>query len=174
VHQLWLTPQGVVKAAIRNNATVKPVTRDGQAYSAASFTEPGQFTATAFIDAAGLVARVESRIPDPVMGDTNVVTTYSDYRDFAGVKFPTRIAQSQGGFPVLDLTVRDVQPNAPADIALPDAAKSATEKVTTEKVADGVWFIAGGSHNSVAIEMKDYLIVVETPLNDGRSVPVLA
>jgi hypothetical protein len=41
-------------------------------------------------------------------------------------------------------------------------------------VADGVWFIAGGSHNSVAIEMKDYMILVETPLNDGRSLPVIA
>ena len=63
-------------------------------------------------------------------------------------------------------------PNAPADIALPDAVRTATERVTADKVADGVWFIAGGSHNSVAIEMKDYMILVETPLNDGRSLPV--
>jgi glyoxylase-like metal-dependent hydrolase (beta-lactamase superfamily II) len=45
--------------------------------------------------------------------------------------------------------------------------------VTTEKVAEGVWFVAGGSHNSVAIEMKDHMVLVETPLNDGRSGPVL-
>ncbi len=70
--------------------------------------------------------------------------------------------------------MKEVQPNAPTDIQLPDAVKNATERVTTEKVAEGVWFIAGGSHNSVAIEMKDYMILVETPLNDGRSVPVLA
>jgi glyoxylase-like metal-dependent hydrolase (beta-lactamase superfamily II) len=43
-----------------------------------------------------------------------------------------------------------------------------------EKVADGVWFLSGGSHNSVAIEMKDHMVVVETPLYDGRSLPVLA
>ena len=58
--------------------------------------------------------------------------------------------------------------------SLPDAVKNAAERVTADKVADGVWFIAGGSHNSVAIEMKDYVILVETPLNDGRSVPVIA
>ena len=68
--------------------------------------------------------------------------------------------------------MREVVPNAPADIALPDAVRTATERVTADKVADGVWFIAGGSHNSVAIEMKDYLILVEAPLNDGRSLPV--
>ena len=173
VHQLWITPQGVIKAAIRNNATVRTATRNGKRYAAASFTEPGRFTAVAFIDAAGLIDRVESRIPDPVLGETSVVTTYSGYRDYAGVRFPSRIEQSQGGLPVLDLAVNDVQPNAAADIALPDAVKAATERVTPEKLADGVWFIAGGSHNSVAIEMKDYMIVVETPLNDGRSVPVL-
>jgi glyoxylase-like metal-dependent hydrolase (beta-lactamase superfamily II) len=174
VHQLWITPQGVIKAAIRNNATVRQQTRNGQSYAAASFAEPGRFKAVAFINAGGLVERVESRAPDPVLGEIDVVTTYSDYRDYGGVKFPTRIAQTAGGFPVLDLTVKEVQPNAPADIQLPDAVKNATERVTTEKVAEGVWFIAGGSHNSVAIEMKDYVIVVETPLNDGRSVPVLA
>ena len=47
--------------------------------------------------------------------------------------------------------------------------RTAAERVTAEKVADGVWFIAGGSHNSVAIEMKDHLMLVEAPLNDGRT-----
>ena len=173
VHQLWITPQGVIKAAIRNNAKVQQDTRNGQTYTVASFTEPGRFKAAAYINAAGLVDRVESRIPDPVLGDTDVVTVYADYRDYAGVKFPTRIAQTQGGFPVLDLVVKDVQPNVAVDIALPDAVKNATERITVDKVADGVWFIAGGSHNSVAIEMKDHMILMETPLNDGRSVPVL-
>ena len=174
VHQMWITPQGVVKAAIKNNATVRQEKRNGQTYAAASFAEPGRFKAVAFIGANGLIDRVESVFPDPVLGDTPAVTTYSEYRDFNGVKFPTRIVQTQGGFPVLDLAVREVEPNAAVQIQLPDAVKTATERVTADKVADGVWFIAGGSHNSVAIEMKDYMILVETPLNDGRSVPVIA
>ena len=80
---------------------------------------------------------------------------------------------SQGGFPTLDLTVKEVQPNAAADIQVPDNVRSAAERVTTDKVADGVWYVAGGSHHSVAIEMKDHLILVEAPLNDGRTVPVI-
>ena len=51
--------------------------------------------------------------------------------------------------------------------------RTATERVTADKVADGVWFIAGGSHNSVAIEMKDHVVLVEAPLNDGRTAPVI-
>src|SRR6185295_12648309 len=30
IHQLWITPQGVVKAAIKNNATVRQEKRNGQ------------------------------------------------------------------------------------------------------------------------------------------------
>jgi glyoxylase-like metal-dependent hydrolase (beta-lactamase superfamily II) len=172
-HQLWITPIGVVKAAIRNKGDLQFQNKSGKSVAAVSFTEPGQFMATAYFTDDFLVERVESRIPDPVLGVVPVVTTYSEYRDFGGVKHPTRIRQSQGGHPVLDVTVKEVQPNAAADIALPDAVKSATERVTTEKVAEGVWFVAGGSHNSVAIEMKDHLVLVEAPLNDARSGPVI-
>lgn len=164
-HQLWITPHGVLKAALRNKAAVRG--------SEIAFTEPGRFSAVAHIDANGLVDRVESRTTDPVLGETDAVTRYSEWRDFGGVKFPMRIRQSMGGHPVLDLTVREVQVNAPADIQVPDLVRSTTERVTADKVTDGVWFIAGGSHNSAVIEMKDYLVLVEAPLNDGRMVPVL-
>ena len=173
VHQLWITPHGVIKAAQRNAASVTWLAEGGKSLAAVSFTEPGRFAATAFINADGLVERVESRVPDAVLGEVAVVTRYADYRESGGVMFPARIAQSQGGHPVLDLAVKEVQPNAPAEIALPDAVRTASERVTTDKVAEGVWFVAGGSHNSVAIEMKDHLVLVEAPLNDGRSGPVI-
>ncbi len=172
-HQLWITPPGAVKAAMKNKGDLKFHDKDGKSLAAVSFTEPGRFVATVYINGDYLVDRVESRAPDAVLGVVSMVTTYSDYRDFGGVKFPTRITQSQGGYPVLDVTVKEVQPNAAADIAIPDAVKAATERVTTEKVADGVWFVAGGSHNSVAIEMKDHIVLVEAPLNDARTGPVI-
>lgn len=169
-HQLWISPHGVVKAALRNSASVQK--RKAGAFALA-FTEPGRFSATVFVNADYLVERVESRLPDPVLGESAVVTRYSGYRDFGGVKFPTRIEQSQEGFSVLDLKITEVQANAPAAIEVPDVVRSAAERVTTEQVAEGVWFVAGGSHNSVAIEMQDHLLLVEAPLNDGRTVPVL-
>ena len=172
-HQLWITPFGALKAAIKNKGDLQFTNKGGKSVAAVSFTEPGQFSATVYFDDHYLVERVESRAPDPVLGIVSTVTTYSDYRDFSGIKHPTRIRQSQGGHPVLDVTVKEVQANAPVDIKLPDAVRGAAEKVTTEKVADGVWFVAGGSHNSVAIEMKDHLVLVEAPLNDGRSGPVI-
>jgi len=102
---------------------------------------------------------------------------YSEYRDWGGVKFPTRIRQSAGGFPAVDLMVTDVRPNAPVDIAVPDAIRQATRpyaRVTSEPAADGVWYLTGGTHHSVVIEMKDHVLVVESPLNDERATAVIA
>ncbi|HVF64098.1 MAG TPA: MBL fold metallo-hydrolase [Casimicrobiaceae bacterium] len=170
VHQLWITPHGVLKAAIKNKAGVRRAADGG---TAIAFSEPGRFNATAYVNASNLVERVESRVPDAVLGETDVVTRYGDYRDVGGIKFPTRVQQSIGGHPVLDVTVRDVQPNVAADIQVPDLVRNATERVTADKVADGVWFIAGGSHNSVVVEMKDHLALIEAPLGDVRMIPVV-
>lgn len=174
VHDLWTTPHGIIKAGLRNAASASVRTLDGNAGHAVTFTDAGRLSATVFIGADGLVQRIESRRPHPVSGDTDVVTTFSDYRDHAGVKFPARIRQSQAGFDTLDLAVQEVQPNAPADIAVPDAVRSFAERVTADKMADGVWFLAGGSHNSVLIEASDHLVLVEAPLYDGRALAVIA
>jgi glyoxylase-like metal-dependent hydrolase (beta-lactamase superfamily II) len=174
MHDLWTSPHGVIKAALKNNATSVRRIVDGQNYTAVSFTQLGRFEATAFINAQGLVERVESRVPNAVLGDTDVLTQYSDYKDYSGVKFPSRIRQSQAGTPVLDVLVSEVQVNPAFDIAVPDAVRTAAERAVAEKAAEGIWFIGGGSHNSVAIEMKDHVMLVEGPLYDGRTAAVLA
>ena len=167
--QLWITPHGVIRAALAANATVQGRT--------VAFAVPGRYAVRATLDGSGLVEKVEAVLSNPVVGDMTVETTYSEYRDWGGVKFPTRIRQSAGGFPAVDLTVTDVRPNAPVDIAVPDAIRQATRpyaRVTSEPAADGVWYLTGGSHHSVVIEMKDHVLVVEGPLNDERATAVIA
>ncbi len=169
VFQLWATPHGVVKAAMAHNASVKGRT--------IAFTVPGRFSLKATVGDGNLIEKVEGLVPNAVVGDIPVVITYWDYRDFGGVKFPTRIRETVGGFPTLDLLVSDVRPNAAVDIQVPDAVRQNPNpyaRVATQKVADGVWYLTGGTHHSVIIEMKDHVIVVEAPLNEERSVAVLA
>jgi glyoxylase-like metal-dependent hydrolase (beta-lactamase superfamily II) len=46
-------------------------------------------------------------------------------------------------------------------------------RVETQKLADGVYLLGGGSHNSVAVEFKDYIAVVEAPLDERRNLAVI-
>ena len=174
VHDLWTTPHGVIKAAMVNNPTLSLRTVDGKTLTSVSFAVPGRYRATALINAAGMVEQIESTQPHPVAGDTASVIRFSNYKDTGGVKFPMRIQQSMGGYPVLDLVVAEVKPNVSTNFEVPALVSAFTENIVASKVADGVWHLAGGSHNSVAIEMKDYLMVVESPLYDGRAMPMLA
>jgi len=174
LHQLWITPHGVIKAAIKHNATVETQAIGGKKMTVISFAVPGQLKVKAFVNERNLVEKVESWSTNPVLGDMATETTYADYKDFGGVQFPTRITQSQGGFPTLDLTVNDVKPNAPAEIQAPDNLRQASVKVTSDKVADGVWYLTGGTHHSVLIEMGDHLVVIEGPQDDARGSAVIA
>ncbi len=174
IHDLWTSPHGVLKAAMKNKATASSVTEAGKTYSVLSFSQPGRLSARAFVNEQGLVERVESRMPHPVMGESAVVTSYSDYRDHSGAKFPMRIRQTQDGTPVLDVQVTEVQVNAVSGIVTPELVRLPVERAVGERAAEGVWFIAGGSHNSVAIEMQDQIVLVESPLYDGRAAAVFA
>lgn len=169
-HDLWTSPHGVVKAAQRRGAVVQ-----GEGERAhLVFTEPGCFSAKVWFNAQGEVARVESVLSNPVLGDVITVTWYSDYRDHGnGVRFPSRIRQDQGGWPVLDLQVSAVELNAAPVPEAPALVQSFKENATAEVLAPGVWFIGGGSHHSVLVEMSDHLLLVEAPLYDGRTQAVL-
>jgi glyoxylase-like metal-dependent hydrolase (beta-lactamase superfamily II) len=172
--QIMLTPHGFVKAALANNATAKK----GKGGTEVSFMVNGKFRITGTIDAQGMVTKTETWLPNPVVGDMPIETVYSEYKDFGGVKFPAHIIQSQAGYPVLDLMVSGVQANvANAALTVPDAVRTATAppvQVASQKMADGVWFIGGGTHNSVLVEYNDYVAVVEAPNSEERSLAVMA
>jgi glyoxylase-like metal-dependent hydrolase (beta-lactamase superfamily II) len=167
---LWtLTPQGVIKAAMANNATV--------AARVISF-KIGDTQVKASVSPANLITSVRTTGDAAVLGDTVTETTFSGYEEYRGVKFPMHIVQKQGGFPILDLTVSAVRPQSNVAIDVPSAVQAAAAppppavRVDTQKVADGVYYLTGGSHHSVAVEFKDYVVVVEAPQTDDRAVAV--
>jgi glyoxylase-like metal-dependent hydrolase (beta-lactamase superfamily II) len=167
--ELWATPHGMVKAALAGKGSMQ-----GRTITVAV---PGTFKAEATVNEQNLIDKVVGTIPNAAVGDFRIEIVYSDYKDFGGVKFPTRIRQTAGGQPTFDLTVTDVQPNFVFDVAVPAAVRAASQpysRVASQKVAEGVWYIAGGTHHSVLIEMKGNAILVESPLNDERAVAVLA
>jgi glyoxylase-like metal-dependent hydrolase (beta-lactamase superfamily II) len=174
---LTITPHGWIKAAMGANPAVDTRTADGKRMSEVSFVWKGKYKVTGDANRENLLEKVETWLPDPILGDMLVEADYSDYKDFGGVMFPMKIVQKQGGFPVLDLTVNEVRPSAPVDIEVPQAVRDAVpppSTVESQQVADGVWFLSASSHNGVVVEFNGYTAVIDAPLNETRSLAVIA
>ncbi len=169
---LWATPQGFVKAAMTNNATAK----QAKGGTEVSFTVGGKYKMMGIINAQNQVESVQTWINQPIVGDMLVETLYSGYKDFGGVMFPSRIVQRQDGFPSLDLTIASVTANPAVDITVPDnvrTAQPAPVRVESAKLADGVFYLTGGSHHSLAVEMKDHIVLVDVPQTEQRALAVI-
>jgi glyoxylase-like metal-dependent hydrolase (beta-lactamase superfamily II) len=192
--EIHLTPWGFLKAAAANNATLVKAT-PGSTYNVLSYTVPQKapsglaYKVNGYISkSTGLIDRVETWIDHPLWGDLQVENIYGDYRDFNGVKVPFKIQQRRGGDVTFDVNVMGAEPN-PANIAelmTPPAAANAkggaappaagaappVPAVTSEKIADGVYRITGG-YVSMAIEFKDYILVLEGGQSEARGLAVI-
>jgi glyoxylase-like metal-dependent hydrolase (beta-lactamase superfamily II) len=174
IHALWTSPHGVIKAAQAGGARVEVHRSRGQNFYHVNFAKAGAFKARAHFGPDGLLRKVTARLANEVLGDMRAVTTYSDYKRVDGVTFPMRMTLSYGPYPVLDVRFTDVKFNLPADIKPPKGLKPRRQRVKADKVADGIWYLTGGSHHSVAIEMTDHVIVYEAPLSVARGEAVIA
>ena len=117
--QIWLTPQGFIKAAVAGNASAKTENIRGVNKTIISFTALNKFKVEGVLNEQNLVEWIQIAFDNAVLGDMTFEAVLSDYKDFSGVKFPTRIVQREGGYPVLDVTITDVKPNAVVAIDVP-------------------------------------------------------
>jgi glyoxylase-like metal-dependent hydrolase (beta-lactamase superfamily II) len=171
--EIWSTPQGFIKAALAHQATSKAVKNGVEI----RFTVDGKHNYVGTLNASNEVEKVSTWIDTPVLGDTLVETEFSKYKDFGGVRFPTEIVREQGGHPVLALRINDVKANPKLELAPPENIKTAQPPAITvkaDKLAEGVFYLTGGTHHSVAIEQKDHVVLVEAPLNEERSKALIA
>ena len=183
--EIWMMPHGFLKAAAANNATVAKQTIGGRKYNVITFTGQNKAPVMGFVNDQNIVERVETRIDNAFFGDMVFESTYSDFRDFDGVKFPMHIVQRQGDYPIFDLTVSNVKVNVPVTIqaagarggarggAAPPAAAATPSAVPVEKLGEGVHLILGG-YACLAIEFKDHIVVIEGPQSEDRAKTVIA
>lgn len=180
--RMWLTPHGFLKGAAANIATAKSSAEHGK--HVVTFSAFGKYNVKGTINAQNLVEHVETLVDVPYTGDTLIEGVYSDYRDFGGVKFPMHIVMKEGGYPTLDLTVADVQPNSQAALDVRGAnptqgggqagAGAARAERQAEKIADSVWALTPGVEGSILVEFKDYVVIIEGPGNDAYTMATLA
>ena len=170
------------------------VTRNeyGQRVTVVSFIALGKYRVNGTITEDHVIERVQTWLPNPVVGDMYYETVYTGYQDVGGgMMFPMNWHQHQdfddgahqpnvsGGDHSFGLTTIDgVSVNVDgAALTVPDEVRGASVpplRVESEAVADGMWLIAGGTHHSVAVEFGDFVAVIEAPLNEARSLAVIA
>jgi glyoxylase-like metal-dependent hydrolase (beta-lactamase superfamily II) len=173
--QIWLTPHGFIKAAQAGNAAVRTETVRGVRKSVITVTTPMKVRLEGVLNDQNLVERIETWFANPVLGDMKLEAIFSDYKDFGGVKFPTRIQQRSAGYPLLDLTITDVTPNAPVALEVPAGIRqpaAPAAALVPEKVSEGLWIVPGHAKSIVA-EFRDHLVVVDAPENETRSLAVI-
>jgi glyoxylase-like metal-dependent hydrolase (beta-lactamase superfamily II) len=195
---LWTNPAGFIKAGLAAaNAAVtdRYYGRENRTLKVVAFTtkvcdgpQP-QCTRrlTGEFNDNNMLERTITWVPDPVLGDKMVEFRWSDYRDVGGgVKAPFHLHAHMGDHPLipgghnwLDVRVNDFKVNIPdAAQAVPDAVRNAPvpnhSRVVSTQLAPGVYLLGGGSHNSLAVEFKDYVTMIEGPLSNQRTNALVA
>ena len=188
--EILLTPWGFIKGAMAPGANPTMVTRHeyGGRSTVISFVAFGKYRINGTINPEGLLERVQTWVPNPVVGDMYYENVYTQYREVGGVQIPrfhqhqdyddgAHVPNVSGGDHAFGLeTVSDLQTNVAATLRVPNDVMSARiqpVRVESQRLGDGVWLIGGGSHHSVAVEFGDHVAVIEAPLNEERSLVVI-
>jgi glyoxylase-like metal-dependent hydrolase (beta-lactamase superfamily II) len=155
----------VIKAALASGAPA-----DGNVFTFKAEDRDVKVT----LNQQNLVEKVEYLTTNSVVGDVPVELTYSDYAQFGNIQFPKHIVEKQDGFPTLDITINDVQPNAAVSLSVPENVASApvapaTPMATIDKVGDGLWSLNSAGTRSLAVEFGDHIVMLEGPTSDARS-----
>jgi glyoxylase-like metal-dependent hydrolase (beta-lactamase superfamily II) len=191
--ELAITPHGFLKAALAAKdatAITLPIvgasdaglSQNGRKVTIVSFTM-GKYRVNGTINDQNLVELTDTWFPNPVYGDMDYEMRYTKYKNFDGVQFPTMLHVHQGdprlnpAHNYYEYNVTDVKANvAVTAMPVPDAVRTATAvpvKVESQKLAEGVWLLGGGTHNSVLVAFNDFVTVVEAPQNEARSLAVI-
>lgn len=199
---IWLNPPGFIKAAMAPGANPMAVWRwemaesgrDGattggiERVTVVSATVLGKYRVNATINSQNLIQRIQTWVPHPVLGDMNYEHEFTQWKDAGGVKFPAgwhhhdgwdderQIPTISGGHNGFGGIFDKIQVNTCGAPVVPDSVRQATvppARVETQKLAEGVWLLGGSSHNSVLVEFRNFVTVVEAPLDEHRSLEVI-
>jgi glyoxylase-like metal-dependent hydrolase (beta-lactamase superfamily II) len=196
--EFYVTPWGFLKGAAANNATVSRRKVDGKNYTVLTWSPAVKapsgksYTINGYVDEKNIVDRVETWLGENIMGDMHILATYTGWKDFGGVLAPSKIVQTRGGWPFFEVDVTAAKANPP-DVATlvpppapargrggagggapPAAAPAMT--VTDEKLGDGLYRLTTGpgSYDSVIVEFKDYVMMLEAGQSEARALAYIA
>ena len=193
----YITPWGFLKGAAANNATVSRRKVDGKNYTVLTWSPTVKapsgksYVINGYVNDQNIVDRVETWLGENIMGDMHILATYTGWKDFGGVTAPSRIVQTRGGWPFFEVNVTAAKANPPdvATLVPPPASAGgrggagggappapAPLVVTSEKLGDGLYRLTTGpgSYDSVIVEFKDYIMMLEAGQSEARALAYVA
>ena len=194
--EFYITPWGFLKGAAANNAMVSRRKVDGKNYTVLTWSPAVKapsgknYVINGYVSEQNLVDRVETWLGENIMGDMHILAIYTDWKDFGGVMAPAKIVQTRGGWPFFEVSVTAAKAN-PADVATlapapapaggrggggPGGGAPPALTVTSEKLGDGVYRLTtgAGSYDSVIVEFKDYIVMLEAGQSEARGLAYIA
>jgi glyoxylase-like metal-dependent hydrolase (beta-lactamase superfamily II) len=201
--ELYITPWGFLKGAAENNATVSRRGVDGKDYTVLTWSPAVKapsgrgYTVNGYVNDQNLLERVETWLGDNIMGDMQIVASYTGWKDFGGVMAPARIVQTRGGWPFFEVNVTTARAN-PQDVAsiapppapaggrggpgggAPPAAAGGGAPppltVTAEKLGEGLYRLTTGqgSYDSLVAEFSDHIMMLEAGQSEARALAYVA
>ena len=183
--EMYHNPIGILLLALDETSTVSNLRQEeGQQVVDVAGASGTQFTL--FVDGeTGLPSKVMSSRYHPALGDVAIETLFDDYAETGGLggfearlTLPRSYTTNLDRFQISEYRV-STTPNGLIDnLAAPAAARSAapapaTVTVEVEEVASGVWYLTGQSHHSVVVEFDEYLVLVEAPQSEARTLAVI-
>jgi len=178
--ELLYHPIGFVQAALQRNARIVEERQRDRSLKRVHLDWNGdRYTMT--IDARTLLPmQIERKIPNSMLGDVLISNEFPLWYVADNVRVPLEIVQRlDGKWQLSDMRFDGFKVNGDVgDITIPASVRDAPlvnlpVTVTVDSVAPGVWYIGGGSHNSVAIAMEDHMVLVEAPQSDERTLAVI-
>lgn len=182
-------PNLILLQALNNTNSLRYLGRDtfaGRPHEIITFVMPDTQQVALYVDAkSALISKYELIFVDALEGEEASEILYGDYAPVGKIPVPRTFTQRQLGADAARLKV-EAQFNLPASELTPKISADGytkvdalpdTLKANVEKLADGVYAIqhtAGQNQNSLAVEFKDYVAVVEAPGTSGGSDAVIA
>src|SRR5688572_28889845 len=179
---LWLNPPGFLKAARLPGANPKAIWRweqiemgrDGNVVApermhVVSIMMLGKYRVDATINRQNQIQRIHVMVNEPALGDFNIEQESTNQQTFGNVKWPTAWHSHQGwddnwqfasastGHNAYGGQLPDVQPNVchdpvPVPANLQPPVFPTPDRVTVEKMANGVYLLGGGPANNYMVE----------------------
>ncbi|MDA1093259.1 MAG: MBL fold metallo-hydrolase [Acidobacteria bacterium] len=183
--EMYHNPLGIVLLALDETSTVSNLREEGGQRVVDVVAANGtQFTLYVAAD-TGLPSKVVSSSYHPNLGDVTIETVFEGYQETGGLGgfqarliLPRQYTTNLDGLTVSQYTTTSDTTAEIGDLSVSSdvrAASPPTETVTVEvdELTEGVWRLAGQSHHSALVEFDEFLVLVEAPQSEARTLAVI-